>query len=71
MTHIYNQKVQRLIGLRQDQLEAINKKPKGWLPLFVRIKLDEEAGISNLKDKKKLSDMECRTNTDSEKVISQ
>ena len=71
MTHEYGRKIPRLVSLRLDQLMAIEKKPRGWLSAFVRAKVDEEAGISNTEDTKKLSDMECATNTQNDEVISE
>ena len=71
MTHEYSRKIPRLVSLRFDQLLAIEKKPRGWLSAFVRAKIDEEAGILDTEDTKKLSDMECPTNTQNDEVISE
>lgn len=71
MTHVYSRKIPRLVSLRLDQLQAIDKKPRGWLSAFVRAKLDEEGGISNTEDTEKLSYMECATNTQIDQVISE
>jgi len=71
MTHLYSRKIPKLVTLRYDQILAIEKKPRGWFSAFVRVKLDELAGIPNHDDTKKLSDMECATNSQTEGVKSE
>jgi len=71
MTHEQSFKISKLVGIRYDQMLAVQKKPRGWFAIFVRAKLDEEAGLSDTEDQIKLSDMECMTKTQKEVVNSE